>query len=35
MFVSVAFVAVAASVAHADDARDFISDAKLFYRVVS
>ena len=38
MFLPVAFVAVAAAstgTAAADDARDFISDAKLFYRVVA
>src|SRR5262245_40006255 len=36
MFVPLAFVLAATSgVAHAEDARDFISDAKLFYRVVA
>jgi hypothetical protein len=35
MILPVAFVAVAASVAQADEPRDFIGDAKLFYRVVA
>ena len=38
MFLPVAFVAVAAAssgTARADDARDYIGEAKLFYRVVA